>query len=103
MGTPQAEMPKYSCHKEVHALKIKEIGPATGGEQVPGGAMITPEDGRYAPFYVDSAYMKKHTPTVGGYYVVYEGGYISFSPAEAFEKGYSLKEYKMQSIVDCKQ
>lgn len=27
---------------------------------------------------------------VGGYYVVYEDGYESWSPAEAFEKGYTL-------------
>jgi hypothetical protein len=34
--------------------------------------------------------MKKHRPQVGGYYVLYEDGYHSFSPAPAFESGYSL-------------
>ena len=28
-------------------------------------------------------------PEVGGYYVVYEDGYKSFSPAGAFESGYT--------------
>ena len=35
-------------------------------------------------------YMHKHKPEVGGYYVVYEDGYKSFSPAGAFESGYTL-------------
>lgn len=32
----------------------------------------------------------KHGPQVGGYYVVYADGYISYSPAAAFEDGYRL-------------
>ena len=83
-----AEMPKYKCHKEVHAFKIKAIDDAPGGEESPGGKMITPEEERYSPFYVDGAYIEKHKPVVGGYYVVDEDGYKSFSPAEVFEKGY---------------
>ena len=31
----------------------------------------------------------KNKPFVGGYYVVYKDGYKSFSPADAFEDGYS--------------
>jgi hypothetical protein len=126
------ELPKYRCHKEVHALKIKAIGPLfpppckhpygqttcgygpnecmhigtdsevkppagrhkyLPGEDWPYGlteaAIITPEDSGYAPFPVDAAYVRKHKPEVGGYYVVYKDGYKSFSPAEAFEEGYS--------------
>jgi len=33
--------------------------------------------------------MYKHKPEVGGYYVVYADGYKSFSPAQAFEEGYT--------------
>lgn len=54
------------------------------------GAIITPEDRLYAPFAVDEAFMAKHKPEVGGYYVVYDDGYKSFSPAKAFEEGYTL-------------
>ena len=51
--------------------------------------IITPEESGYAPFSVDAAYVRKHQPKVGGYYVVYKDGYKSFSPAQAFEEGYS--------------
>jgi hypothetical protein len=78
-------MPKYQCHKTVHALKIKSV------ESVPTGiGRIYPEDTRYAPFVVPPDFMLKHDPQPGGYYVVYDDGYKSFSPAEAFESGYEL-------------
>lgn len=83
----QREMPKYRSHKAVWALKIKSITPPADGTE--GGATITPEDSGYAPFYVDSHYTAKHQPQAGGYYVVYEDGYKSFSPASAFESGYT--------------
>lgn len=54
-----------------------------------GSAMITPEEEGYAPFKVDFEYMRKHKPQVGGYFVQYEDGYKSFSPAEPFESGYT--------------
>ena len=82
------EMPKYVCHKEVCAFKIKSIDYDSGG---PNNATITPEEDGYVPFEVDAAYMEKHKPIVGGYYVVYKDGYKSFSPAKAFEDGYNLK------------
>ena len=83
------EMPKYECHKKVKvwALKIAEITEPT---DVSGTSRtIVPSDAGYAPFVVDGAYMEKHKPEVGGYYVVYEDGYKSFSPAGAFESGYT--------------
>ncbi|KKN77277.1 hypothetical protein LCGC14_0362550 [marine sediment metagenome] len=85
-----AEMPKYVCHKEVYALKIKSIDHDDAVSGGPNKATITPEDERYDPFEVDAAYMEKHKPAIGGYYVVYKDGYKSFSPAEAFEGGYTL-------------
>ena len=81
------ELPKYKCHKEVWALKIKMIGVNSQD----GSGLITPEDKRYSAFEVSAEYMAKHNPVYGGYYVVYPDGYKSFSPAEAFEGGYSLK------------
>lgn len=91
MDSVMREMPRYLCHKEVHALKIAKI--VHDGEEQncesDGTAMITPADEGYAPFKVDCEFMNKHKPVVGGYYVVYEDGYKSFSPAEAFESGYS--------------
>ena len=79
-GGASAEMPRYKCHKEVWALKIAAID---------GSGIITPADEGYAPFAVGQQYLQKHNPQVGGYYVVYKDGYKSFSPADAFEDGYT--------------
>jgi hypothetical protein len=91
MNEPACEMPKYKCHKEVWALKIAAIKRDGEGEprDSDGSAIITPSELPYASFAVSADYMHKHKPQVGGYYVVYEGGYQSFSPADAFESGYS--------------
>jgi hypothetical protein len=81
----QVEMPRYKCHKEVWALKIKYVVVDLND----GSAMITPAEDGYAPFKVDGSYTHKHNPQPGGYYVVYKDGYKSWSPAEAFEDGYT--------------
>jgi hypothetical protein len=78
-----AEMPRYKCHKEVHALKIAEM--SHHGDT----CTITPADTGYTPFDVGYDFIAKHNPQVGGYYVVYKDGYKSFSPADAFEDGYT--------------
>lgn len=85
------ELPRYKCHKEVWALKIAGIKRDGEGEnrESDGSAEITPADEGYAPFTVDCHFMHKHKPEVGGYYVVYADGYKSFSPAKAFEDGYT--------------
>jgi len=84
------ELPKYQCHKEVQALKIKEMAVhfAVDGVSI-SNVTITPEEEGYDSFEVSKEYYEKHLPYVGGYYVVYKDGYKSFSPAEAFEDGYT--------------
>lgn len=89
------EMPKYKCTKKVWALKIKEVVrdidiANAEGRETDGSGKIVPMDDRYAIFSVDHAYMRKHEPKAGGYYVLYKNNYASFSPAEAFEDGYDL-------------
>lgn len=79
----QKELPRYKCLKTVWALTIKFVNPVTN-------TLIFEED--YPPLDVGENYMKKHKPYVGGYFVVYEDGYHSFSPAEPFENGYKLIE-----------
>lgn len=84
------EMPKYQCHKKVWALKIAGLqSTAKPDEESDGSLLCTPADAGYGVFKLDAAYCNKHKPKVGGYYVVYDDGYKSFSPAEAFESGYS--------------
>ena len=60
MPTTERKMPTYKCHKEVWALKIGEI------KTVTDGAMIIPIEEGYAPVFVDSAYLNKHSAKVGG-------------------------------------
>jgi len=81
------EMPKYQSHKQVWAMKIKALEPLPDG-----GLRITPEEEGYGTFDVDKQFVPLHDParpSVGWYYVVYEDGYKSFSPAEPFEQGYT--------------
>ena len=75
---PREALPRWKCHKEVEAVKIVSII----------GDMIIPEMGD-APFEVSREYIAKHAPEVGGYYVRYADGYESYSPASAFEEGYT--------------
>jgi len=87
-------MPKYRSHKEVWAFKIKQIVLDSDlaketNRETDGSAIITPEEEGYAPFKVSTEYMDRHKPYPGGYYVVYDDGYKSFSPAEAFLNGYT--------------
>lgn len=79
-----AQMPQYQCHKKVWALKIKDVKVASDGT-----AVLTPLDPGFSEFDVEASYVNKHCPQPGGYYVQYEGGYESYSPAEVFEAGYS--------------
>lgn len=83
------ELPKYRCHKEVWALKIKEIRPYYAGGSEPDGHELVFEDKRYAPSPATYEFWHRNKPEPGGYYVVYEDGYRSYSPAAAFESGYS--------------
>ena len=80
-----SQMPRYRCHKEVWALKINGVAPCNDD----GSSTLYIEESGYAPIYVSAEYMNKHRPEVGGYYVVYDDGYKSWSPARAFEDGYT--------------
>lgn len=88
-------LPRYRCHKHVWALKILDVQPlanpdASGQTAAASyGAVLTPDDPSRNPFEVSAEYVTKHQPKPGGYFVVYDDGYQSFSPASAFESGYS--------------
>jgi len=84
------KLPQYKCHKVVGACKIAELSFAPDG-----ACYIVPEDSSIERFTVSTDYRAKHQPQPGGYYVVYEGGYESFSPADVFEGGYSIVEERL--------
>lgn len=90
------KLPQYQCHKKVRAAKIGAIEHT--GE--PGRwrlDLLMPaelEKEYFGPAWqkleVDQSWLERFNPVVGGYYVQYEDGYASFSPAKAFEEGYTL-------------
>ena len=94
-------MPQYQSHKKVWALKIKEVIPAdrptieeldrllNGDRGTSDVGAILVFDGYYGPLAVSRDFVSKHAPQAGGYYVMYQDGYVSWSPAEAFESGYT--------------
>jgi len=73
------KLPRYKCHKEVSALKIQEIN----------GLTLTFIDPGYPPIDVEPLIFARYYPVPGDYYVVYDDGYASISPAKAFEDGYT--------------
>lgn len=89
---PGVELPQYRCHKVVRAAKITGLQfPSAEVTRLVlgsiGGAIDVSHSwllGKHAPGAADGFTL------VGGYYVVYVDGYASFSPAKAFEAGYSL-------------
>ncbi len=81
---PAAEMPRYRCHKEVYALKLSRQPYVTKD-----GATIEFVEAIYAPMKLPAEVFARYKPKAGDYLVVYDDGYKSFSPAKAFEEGYT--------------
>lgn len=76
-------LPKYKCHKEVWALKI------IGIDRQAIGTLLQFE-GAHLIHAIDNKWVERHNPQTGGYLVMYIDGYVSYSPAKAFEEGYTL-------------
>jgi len=77
---------KYRSHKVVEAAKI------TGVFDEPVRWFLNGGPDMIAPSLALMERVPGRSP-IGGYYVRYADGYESWSPAEAFEEGYTL--------VDC--
>jgi hypothetical protein len=90
-------LPRWRCHKVVGACKIKSI--STG----PDSCMITAEEEHVGTFPAPPGWLTRALSSLvsdikgessvnelfGGYFVQYDDGYCSWSPAEAFEDGYT--------------
>lgn len=74
-------LPKYRCYKIVGAIRISAVEFGDTGAAVMG-------DGRVVE--VDQAFLDRHGPKEGQYLVEYDDGYLSVSPAAAFEAGYTV-------------
>jgi hypothetical protein len=82
------KLPLYRCHKEVRAFRIRTVIRRTDE-----GAMLFPEgDYGHRGIGVSEEWCRKHDPKAGGYFVRYQDGYESYSPADAFESGYTRVE-----------
>lgn len=78
-------LPRYACHKEVQAVQIKHVVFISGVQ----GYLIHPMEPGISPIAVPCDWQDKHGAKPGGYFVRYKDGYESFSPARAFEEGYT--------------
>lgn len=83
MAQAPDKRPEYTCVKRVRAHKIAGIRMWPDG-----GAMLHPAEPGFAQLKFSKPFLDRHEPAVGGYIVYYEDGYISYSPAKAFEEGY---------------
>lgn len=72
------EIPEYRCHKKVRAFKIGKIE----------GCTLFSLDGVHS-VKVSGQFIATHPLNLTGYYVLYADGYESYSPAKAFEEGYT--------------
>lgn len=94
----QHNLPQYKSQKIVGAAKIidieKDIDKANDENRETDGSAVLVCENPLPPhdainIRVTHEYVNKHNPQVGGYFVEYEDGYASWSPAEAFENGYT--------------
>ncbi len=78
----------YVSHKVVTAGKISAAAESDGGIALSVGQFVCTVQWSY----LDRVPNKELQKCVGGYLVQYEDGYQSWSPAEAFESGYRLRD-----------
>jgi len=78
------KLKSYKCHKIVQAAAILYI---TSDEH---NVFVTLESEPEVPHPLDPSITNRYLPVKGDYLVQYEDGYLSFSPKDVFEAGYSL-------------
>lgn len=83
-------MQKYQCHKVVEAAKITLVTSLCEYDEqgkpriIPHKAEVEADGETFRVSYGDKM------PQAGDYVVRYADGYVSWSPAHAFEDGYTL-------------
>lgn len=103
-----SDLPRYRCHKVVQAAKITTAvreetseGLQRHEKTVVTYVLTLEVPGEVEPAFrvVSEKWFERNAelPAIGGYFVVYDDGYESWSPAEAFEKGYTLIDGEAQA------
>lgn len=88
-----SKLPQWKCHKIVRAAQIKKIEAARMGAQLLTiEAPNPPTPLSLCEYLAKQEMLVRYVPVIGDYLVVYEDGYVSFSPAKAFEEGYTRME-----------
>ena len=82
MTEPTDGLAQYQSIKRVLAGKIMEV--------VDAGCYVQNADGTSVLRLYARNMTARYTPVVGDWWVVYEDGYQSLSPAKMFEEGYVL-------------
>jgi hypothetical protein len=77
-------IPTYQSNKTVQALKIAHL------IANPRGIELHFVDQRFVPMQIASVWVTEHNVMEGGYLIIGDGGYPSYSPAAAFEATYKL-------------
>jgi hypothetical protein len=73
-------LPKWQSHKTVHAAKIRDI--------IDDELLLEGIAGKEVSVIAAPNMFARYRPVAGDYYVVYDDGYASISPRQAFETGY---------------
>lgn len=79
----KAALPRWRSHKVVQAARILEVRP------LPLRFRLDVGDDFEQRWFQPKALSTTVAPEPGWWLVLYDDGYISFSPAKAFEEGYS--------------
>jgi hypothetical protein len=80
----QSKLPRWQSHKVVNAAKITAVED--------DGTMVlnASDNGRAIKVRPAERMFARYRPVPGDYYVIYEDGYASISPAATFESGYHM-------------
>lgn len=85
-------MQRYRCHKVVEAARVSVI---YGKGEILANGVVACSGGDWVLGLEGGQKVKlaaQHKPKIGGYFVLYEDGYTSYSPASTFEAGYTLEK-----------
>lgn len=87
------KLKRYQCHKVVRAARIVAVSDAVSihGDGIGASRAVDLEGIGQVLIPVNWAGWR-YSPVPGGYLVIYEDGFSSYSPAQPFEAGYTLME-----------
>lgn len=82
----RGRLPRYECHKEVSAGRITGITFTPDGQR----QLVLEQNVVVVP--LAEWFARNPETAIGGYYVMYDDDYTSYSPKKPFESGYTRKD-----------